>query len=670
MATKNTKNTKKLQSALLLAAFLLFFVSLSAQTRRALLVGINEYHPGQASDAACRKKFSNLYGCLYDVMAMTEILQSKYQFRPPITLINENATRANILSQFEKCLVTEAEPGDICLFYFSGHGSQVKNSKSNEPDGYDESLVPYDSYLGQKDIRYKELKRLFNQALQKNIDLTVIIDACHSGSISRGIPAHLRSRSLPADECDVAEPDHETQRPSKNGALIFTATQDFAFAYEKNIELDNESQSQGLFSWALLEVMQSAPLDESAQNIMRRVRALTAGDISHITPGALFRIDCWAAPPGNRLKIRIPVSACSFQELQRLATTLFPLQKSSRIRWVTDPTEISPSHIMFWDKHQWLLKTPGPDTIPLGKTPTLAALKKFLTGNNTAFFLQFPLAADHGAAMEAEMNRNQDAFELLHSDSDAHYVLVGRFAGETIQYAWVLPQTTVDTKVKTPLPRCTQWLSVERRDTFGDTLFELMERALKLAIIRGWQQLTTPPDDGGFPFGLALKNFNTGLLVTEGSGKLTEGESYFPVLLANRDIGKKKIEPRYVYVFIIDRDGRGTLLFPLPDQANSENRFPVAVDSNPTEIPLGKTSPFLITPPFGLDTYFLLTSNEPIDSPDDVFTFRGVRRDRTGGTMSPLKKLLLRAGLRDSGDSNVTPTQWSIERLSIQCRPK
>jgi hypothetical protein len=119
-----------------------------AQTKRAFLVGIDEYNPEKNSPSSCRKRFSNLSGCINDVEAMTGILEPRFDFKPGNihVLINGKATRINIIAQFEKYLVTEANPGDICVFYYSGHGSQVKNSKSTEPDGYDESLVPADSY--------------------------------------------------------------------------------------------------------------------------------------------------------------------------------------------------------------------------------------------------------------------------------------------------------------------------------------------------------------------------------------------------------------------------------------------------------------------------------------------------------------------------------------------
>ena len=58
-------------------------------------------------------------------------------------------------------LAAAASKDDVVFVYFAGHGSQVRNSKSDEPDLLDESIVPADSRRGAPDIRDKELRRIF-----------------------------------------------------------------------------------------------------------------------------------------------------------------------------------------------------------------------------------------------------------------------------------------------------------------------------------------------------------------------------------------------------------------------------------------------------------------------------------------------------------------------------
>ncbi|NIM15429.1 MAG: hypothetical protein GTO45_25925, partial [Candidatus Aminicenantes bacterium] len=253
---------------------ILFISTINAQTRRAFLVGINNYEPKEPiKKTLCRKKWKNLHGCINDVEAMKGVLISRFYFEKEDihVLKNKEATRNNILSGIETHLIKEAAPGDVCVFYFAGHGSRVKNSKSKEPDKKDETLVPADWYRGVGDIRDKELKRLFNRVMDKKANLTVIVDACHSGSISRGIPVPFHYRVLPENTCDAADPPDKAKEPAERGALIISASRDFQRAAE--IE-DENGVCYGLFTWALIKIIRSVPHDEPVGNILLRVNAL------------------------------------------------------------------------------------------------------------------------------------------------------------------------------------------------------------------------------------------------------------------------------------------------------------------------------------------------------------------------------------------------------------
>jgi len=275
---KEPPGCRRQRKILFLAFLAIFFLYqdsvLKAQTRRALLVGIDNYKPRQAVKSPCRDEWWNLRGCINDVDAMQAILSSSPSgFKPENIHIlkNEEATRARILTELKKYLVDEPSPGDVCLFYYSGHGSRVKNSMSDEPDKMDETLVPADWYLGVGDIRDKELKKLYNQVLDKEAHLTVIVDACHSGSISRGIPVPLLYRSLPPNECDVADPPDKEKSPAERGALIFTAAQDFQAA----LEIEDENKNwHGLFTWALIKTLRDIRGAAPARDILLKVKAL------------------------------------------------------------------------------------------------------------------------------------------------------------------------------------------------------------------------------------------------------------------------------------------------------------------------------------------------------------------------------------------------------------
>jgi len=142
--------------------------------KKALLVGIN--YPG--TDHALR-------GCVNDVMMVSEALTREFGFqaKEKRMLTDESATTANILERLD-WLVEGAQPGDFLHFHYSGHGSQMIDSKydtDDEPDGLDEILCPVDLNWRDKVITDDHLKAIFDR-VPKGVHLTVVLDCCHSGT--------------------------------------------------------------------------------------------------------------------------------------------------------------------------------------------------------------------------------------------------------------------------------------------------------------------------------------------------------------------------------------------------------------------------------------------------------------------------------------------------------
>jgi len=111
-------------------------------------------------------------------------------------LRNQQATKSGIVDAIDR-LIAKAKPGDIVVFHFSGHGQQIyDDGKKDEADGYDEALVPYNAsmrygggYTGQNHLRDDELGdklKLLRKNIGKEGSLLVLLDACHSGTATRG----------------------------------------------------------------------------------------------------------------------------------------------------------------------------------------------------------------------------------------------------------------------------------------------------------------------------------------------------------------------------------------------------------------------------------------------------------------------------------------------------
>ncbi len=157
--------------------------------KRAVLIGINKYQvPG-----------SDLNGCVNDVKNLSSVLKTYYGFQDKdiTTLTDLKATKKAMQAAIQK-LIKSGKKGDTLLFHYSGHGSNVPDDNGDEADRRDEILCPTD--LDWKDtLRDDWLRKTLNK-LRKGVNLTVIMDCCHSGTITRAVTppdAPRRERFLP-----------------------------------------------------------------------------------------------------------------------------------------------------------------------------------------------------------------------------------------------------------------------------------------------------------------------------------------------------------------------------------------------------------------------------------------------------------------------------------------
>ena len=174
----------KMKARLIIYLFLLLSLSVTSQTKRALVVGL-----GQQQDKAWNKINGDK-----DVPIVQGMLKSA-GFKSVTTLVNQQATKAGIIGAFKR-MVASCKQGDVVYIHYSGHGQQMTDVHNDETDGLDECWIPYDAYRkacktyhGEKHLTDDELNVYLN-AIRDKIGakgkLLVVIDACHSGDGTRG----------------------------------------------------------------------------------------------------------------------------------------------------------------------------------------------------------------------------------------------------------------------------------------------------------------------------------------------------------------------------------------------------------------------------------------------------------------------------------------------------
>ncbi len=724
--------------------------------KRAVVIGINDYAAtdrttARMSQSRPDRQLRNLAGAVNDATDFADVLKETYGFDQVELLLDQQATRRAILEAIEEVLIAPSRAGDQAVFFYAGHGSQRVNSGSDEPDKRDETLVPADSWMGADDIRDKELRRAFNEVLEQEANLTVVLDSCFSGSGVRDPAIVPRAAKLdPRDLKDSKDPGPPIE---DQGAIVLSAAQDFQLAYET---WDESQTPRGAFSLALLQALRSAGDDESAADVFARTRAwLTTlqpfqepvlagtriarqrslfGDTVHpktnrlrvavegidsegnvilqagwvdglskgselvaaqtsnraplarlrvtksdrltrslatvvepagqpaervVTVGQFFELDGWTVPPGPKLPIAIPPGG---RRSHSWAVSLVRAAAATGLALSSDPTEgPSPTHFISWRDDGWHLFGPDHTNRFLGEAPQPTEVVRELLKmpNPIRLFVEIPASTELIEHLEIGPGTRRDRMEPVDLEH-ARYVLTTRWHKDTLQVAWRLRGATREDRGRSHLPVRSRWIDIDPTDqqSLGQAVDRLEHDVSGLARVDSWLRLESPPDSP-FPYQLEL-------LVDEvprTDGPLVEGGRH-GLSLRLTDPSHKVIRSRYIYAFTIDSHGRCTLLYPIFGQGNVENHFPIEQSAPyPAEIPLGSNPLFEVTAPLGIDTYFLLTTVDPVPNPW-VFSCSGVR---SPNKPTPLEKLILQTGAETRGAKSVfIPEVWSISRLHFR----
>jgi hypothetical protein len=145
-------------------------------SRKALLVGINNF---------TRPEWE-LNGCINDTLEMQELLKTYYGFKDEdIKLLHDQDATNQGIRDGLGWLLHGSQSGDVRVFHFSSHGTQVDDQSGDEWECLDEVIVPHD-HDWDKPFRDDDLRIIFEK-IPEGVAFTFIADCCHSGSIQKGL---------------------------------------------------------------------------------------------------------------------------------------------------------------------------------------------------------------------------------------------------------------------------------------------------------------------------------------------------------------------------------------------------------------------------------------------------------------------------------------------------
>lgn len=235
------------------------------------------------------------------------------------------ATKTGIIEALNTHLLENVSEGDIAFVHFSSHGQQIFDDNGDEIDGYDEAIVPYNAgvsyeegvYEGEHHFRDDELGEIFDrirERLGSGGSMLSVVDACHSGTATRGFARARGSKTL-------MEPADYVPPPAVKGAeqAFFGVSPDTdlapmvvisgASASELNYEVqDAEGNGMGSLSYTFSKVLSEADGPLSYRELFERIRLEMNRLVPHQTPqiegdvdrqvlgGAVLKQDPWFLP--------------------------------------------------------------------------------------------------------------------------------------------------------------------------------------------------------------------------------------------------------------------------------------------------------------------------------------------------------------------------------------
>jgi hypothetical protein len=332
--------------------------------------------------------------------------------------------------------------------------------------------------------------------------------------------------------------------------------------------------------------------------------------------------------PGSALPVWIPPASLDQEGAKAFAEELKRALSAKAVRLVDDPTVVAPTHVLSWNGTQWMLWSHASSPWPAGRAPRVDDLVNRMkaAGQHPALFISIPPTSALVKTLGERLPKL--GATAATTPDEALYMLSGRLTGSDPEYAWVSTRLVRDGENKNgsvmPLPARSVWSASPWRGEHCEA-GGLQDCLVRLAKLHYWLTIEPAAGEDRFPYRLRLKSLDDERVVER--GELIEGR-YRLVLRAEPEAVERirrglGLQSRYVYVFVIDQEGRVTQLFPNAGSREREHLLPrpdslKGPATELAEVSFGESGVISVQAPFGTDTYLLITSAQAMPHLDEL----------------------------------------------------
>lgn len=274
--------------------------------KHALIIGINRYQ--------FMEPRYQLSGCVNDAKLIKSTLIRKFNFNRHdiVSLYDEDATREAIL-QAMQTLLNRIADNDIVVFHFSGHGQscRVKTQFTDEGSGKLNSILPCDDSepttvdaiespdgVIWREIREHQINQWLQELTKKAANITLIFDACHSGTITRSsnktkartVPLHVRNQVIseqqlaPQEHINLSKPKISNWLTLSDKFVVISGCRDTQESQEVDFQEGMHRFRHGVLTYHLCQVLNDAVVGTTFRDIFETVSSKVVMAVENQNP--------------------------------------------------------------------------------------------------------------------------------------------------------------------------------------------------------------------------------------------------------------------------------------------------------------------------------------------------------------------------------------------------